>query len=167
MEAQDKLDELAINTVRTLSIDAIQKANSGHPGTVMDAASTAYVLWQYFLRYDPKNPEWINRDRFVLSSGHASMLLYSLIYLAEIRATAASYKEKDRDAITLQDIESFREAGSRCPGHPEYGWTSGVEATTGPLGQGVTTSVGMAGPEWGRGIGINYRWKPSGSEVRS
>ena len=144
MEAQDKLDELAINTVRTLSIDAIQKANSGHPGTAMDAASTAYVLWQHFLRYDPKNPEWINRDRFVLSSGHASMLLYSLIYLAGIRATAPSYKQKDRDAITLQDIESFREAGSRCPGHPEYGWTSGVEATTGPLGQGVATSVGMA-----------------------
>lgn len=144
MEAQDELADLAINTIRTLSIDAIQKANSGHPGTAMDAASTAYVLWQHFLRYDPKNPKWVNRDRFVLSSGHASMLLYSLIYLAGIEATAASYKQKGRDAITLADIESFREAGSRCPGHPEYGWTSGVEATTGPLGQGVATSVGMA-----------------------
>jgi transketolase len=144
MEAQDELADLAINTIRTLSIDAIQKANSGHPGTAMDAAPTAYVLWQHFLRYDPKDPEWINRDRFVLSSGHASMLLYSLIYLAGIHATDASYKQKGRDAITLQDIESFREAGSRCPGHPEYGWTSGVEATTGPLGQGVATSVGMA-----------------------
>ncbi len=144
MEAQDKLDDLSINTIRTLSIDAIQKAQSGHPGTAMDAASTAYVLWQQFLCYDPKNPEWLNRDRFVLSSGHASMLLYSLIYLAGIQATAASYKLKDRDAVTLQDIESFREAGSRCPGHPEYGLTSGVEATTGPLGQGVANSVGMA-----------------------
>jgi len=144
MEAQHKLDELAINTIRTLSIDAIQKAQSGHPGTAMDAASTAYVLWQHFLRYDPKNPEWVNRDRFVLSSGHASMLLYSLIYLTGIQATAPSYKQKERDAVTLQDIECFREAGSRCPGHPEYGWTSGVESTTGPLGQGVATSVGMA-----------------------
>lgn len=144
MEGQDKLDELAINTIRTLSIDAIQKAQSGHPGTAMDAASTAFVLWQHFLRYDPKDPEWINRDRFVLSSGHASMLLYSLIYLAGIQASAPSYKQKGRDAVTLQDIELFREAGSRCPGHPEYGWTSGVESTTGPLGQGVATSVGMA-----------------------
>jgi len=144
MEGQDKLDELAINTIRTLSIDAIQKAQSGHPGTAMDAASTAFVLWQHFLRYDPKDPEWINRDRFVLSSGHASMLLYSLIYLAGIQASSPSYKQKGRDAVTLQDIELFREAGSRCPGHPEYGWTSGVESTTGPLGQGVATSVGMA-----------------------
>ncbi len=144
MQTQDELDQLAVNTIRTLSIDAIQKALSGHPGTAMDAAPTAYVLWQQFLRYDPKDPHWINRDRFVLSSGHASMLLYSLIYLAGIKADDSSYAQKGGDAITLADIESFREEGSRCPGHPEYGWTTAVESTTGPLGQGIATSVGMA-----------------------
>jgi len=143
-QTQDKLDELAINTIRTLSIDAIQKANSGHPGTAMDAAPTAYTLWQQFLRYDPKAPHWINRDRFVLSAGHASMLLYSLIHLAGIEAAESSYQKKGGEAVSLADIESFREEGSRCPGHPEYGWTTGVESTTGPLGQGVATSVGMA-----------------------
>jgi transketolase len=143
-QTQDKLDELAINTIRTLSIDAIQKANSGHPGTAMDAAPTAYTLWQQFLRYDPKAPHWINRDRFVLSAGHASMLLYSLIHLAGIEADESSYHKKGGEAVSLADIESFREEGSRCPGHPEYGWTTGVESTTGPLGQGVATSVGMA-----------------------
>jgi transketolase len=144
MKAHENIDQLAINTIRTLCIDAIQKANSGHPGTPMDAAPTAYTLWQQFLRYDPKNPDWMNRDRFVLSAGHASMLLYSLIYLAGIKATATSYQKAGRDAVTLKDIESFREEGSRCPGHPEYGWTTGVETTTGPLGQGFATSVGMA-----------------------
>ena len=139
-----ELDELAINTIRTLSIDAIQKANSGHPGTAMDAASTAYTLWQQFLRYDPKAPHWMNRDRFVLSAGHASMLLYSLIHLAGIEAAETSYQEQGGEAVSLADIESFREDNSRCPGHPEYGWTTGVESTTGPLGQGVATSVGMA-----------------------
>nr|WP_204377051.1 transketolase [Methyloceanibacter methanicus] len=143
-QTQDKIDELAINTIRTLSIDAIQKANSGHPGTAMDAAPVAYTLWQQFLRYDPKTPHWINRDRFVLSSGHASMLLYSLIHLAGIKAADTAYQKQDGDAVTLADIESFREDGSRCPGHPEYGWTTGVESTTGPLGQGIATSVGMA-----------------------
>jgi transketolase len=143
-QTQDKLDELAINTIRTLSIDAIQKAHSGHPGTAMDAAPTAYTLWQQFLRYDPKAPHWINRDRFVLSAGHASMLLYSLIHLAGIEAAETSYQKKGGEAVSLADIESFREEGSRCPGHPEYGWTTGVESTTGPLGQGVATSVGMA-----------------------
>ena len=143
-QTQDKLDELAINTIRTLSIDAIQKANSGHPGTAMDAAPTAYTLWQQFLRYDPKAPHWINRDRFVLSAGHASMLLYSLIHLAGVEADESSYHKKGGEAVSLADIESFREEGSRCPGHPEYGWTTGVESTTGPLGQGVATSVGMA-----------------------
>jgi transketolase len=137
-------DRLAINTMRMLAVDAVQKANSGHPGTPMDAAPTAYVLWQRILRYDPADPLWLNRDRFVLSSGHASMLLYSLIHLIGIRAANPSYEQLDRDAITLDDIKTFREAGSRCPGHPEYGWTSGVETTTGPLGQGVATSVGMA-----------------------
>src|SRR3984893_15907543 len=135
---------LAINTIRMLAVDAVQKANSGHPGTPMDAAPTAYVLWQRFLRHDPADPKWLNRDRFVLSSGHASMLLYSLIHLTGIRAANPSYEQLDRDAITLEDIKNFRQAGSRCPGHPEYGWTSGVETTTGPLGQGVATSVGMA-----------------------
>ena len=143
-QTDDKIDELAINTIRTLSIDAIQKANSGHPGTAMDAAPVAYTLWQQFLRYDPKAPHWINRDRFVLSSGHASMLLYSLIHLAGIKAADTAYQKQDGDAVTLADIESFREDGSRCPGHPEYGWTTGVESTTGPLGQGIATSVGMA-----------------------
>jgi transketolase len=96
------------------------------------------------LRYDPADPHWLNRDRFVLSSGHASMLLYSLIHLTGIKAANPSYEQLDRDAVTLEDIKNFRQAGSRCPGHPEYGWTSGVETTTGPLGQGVATSVGMA-----------------------
>ena len=143
-QTQDKIDELAVNTIRTLSIDAIQKANSGHPGTAMDAAPVAYTLWQQFLRYDPKSPHWINRDRFVLSAGHASMLLYSLIHLAGIEAADIGYQRHDGAAVTLDDIKSFREEGSRCPGHPEYGWTTGVESTTGPLGQGIATSVGMA-----------------------
>jgi len=138
------IDQLAINTIRTLAIDAIQKANSGHPGTPIDAAPTAYILWQRFLRYDPDDPQWINRDRFVLSGGHASMLLYSLIHLAGIKAANPSYEKVGRKAVTLDDIKNFRQEGSRCPGHPEYGWTSGVETTTGPLGQGVATSVGMA-----------------------
>jgi transketolase len=138
------MDQLAINTIRMLVVDAVQKANSGHPGTPMDAAPAAYTLWQRVLRYDPADPAWINRDRFVLSSGHASMLLYSLIYLAGVKAVNPSYEEVGRDAVTLDDIKAFRQAGSRCPGHPEYGWTSGVETTTGPLGQGVATSVGMA-----------------------
>ncbi len=144
MARRSEIDQLAINTIRMLAVDAVQKANSGHPGTPMDAAPTAYVLWQRFLRYDPADPQWLNRDRFVLSSGHASMLLYSLIHLTGIRAANPSYEQLDRDAVTLEDIKNFRQAGSRCPGHPEYGWTSGVEATTGPLGQGVATSVGMA-----------------------
>jgi transketolase len=138
------IDQLAINTIRTLSIDAVQKANSGHPGTPIDAAPTAYTLWQKFLRYDPEDPRWINRDRFVLSSGHASMLLYSLIYLAGVKASNPSYEKMGREAVTLDDIKNFRSGDTRCPGHPEYGWTSGVETTTGPLGQGAATSVGMA-----------------------
>ncbi len=144
MQAKDDIDQLAVNTIRMLSVDAIQKANSGHPGTPMDAAPTAYALWQDVLRYDPKDPHWINRDRFVLSNGHASMLLYSLIYLAGIHAAGASYDDTNRDAVTMDDIQSFRQEGSRCPGHPEHGWTTGVETTTGPLGQGIATSVGMA-----------------------
>jgi transketolase len=139
-----EIDQLAINTIRCLAIDAIQKANSGHPGTPIDAAPTAYTLWQRFLRYDPEDPQWLNRDRFVLSGGHASMLLYALIHLAGIKAANPTYEEVGREAVTLDDIKNFRQGGSRCPGHPEYGWTSGVETTTGPLGQGLATSVGMA-----------------------
>ena len=138
------LDELAINTIRLLAADAVQKAKSGHPGTPMGAAPTAYTLWQRYLRYDPAAPEWMNRDRFVLSVGHASMLLYALIHLTGIRGSPEVYDGADRPAVTLDDIENFRQAGSHCPGHPEYRMTSGVEATTGPLGQGFATSVGMA-----------------------
>lgn len=142
---QGQLDQLCINTIRTLSIDAVQKARSGHPGTPMDAAPTAYCLWQRVLRYDSEDPNWPNRDRFVLSSGHASMLLYSLLHLCGVKAMNSSYEgEPGRLAVTLDDIKGFRQAESRCTGHPEYGWTSGVETTTGPLGQGVATSVGMA-----------------------
>ncbi len=138
------IDQLAINTIRGLVIDAIEQSQSGHPGTPMGAAPTAYALWQRILRYDPAEPGWLNRDRFVLSNGHASMLLYSLIHLAGVRASEPSYEPGRRDAVTLDDIRTFRQGDSRCPGHPEHGWTSGVETTTGPLGQGVATSVGMA-----------------------
>jgi transketolase len=140
----DNLDQLSINTIRTLSIDAIQKANSGHPGTPMALAPVAYTLWQSFLRFDPADPIWPGRDRFVLSAGHASMLLYSLLYLAGVKAVDPDYEVVGHPAVSLKDIESFRQLDSRAPGHPEYRWTSGVETTTGPLGQGVATSVGMA-----------------------
>jgi transketolase len=149
-----ELDRLCINTIRTLSMDAVQAAKSGHPGTPMALAPTAYCLWQRFLRYDPEDPRWPNRDRFVLSNGHASMLLYSLIHLTGVKAVNESYEEVGAPAVTLDDIKNFRQAGSRCPGHPEYGWTSGVEATTGPLGQGVGMSVGMAAA--GRWLGATY-----------
>ena len=151
-----ELDLLCINTIRTLSIDAVQAAKSGHPGTPMALAPAAYCLWQNFLRYDPEDPRWPNRDRFVLSNGHASMLLYSLLHLTGVKAANPSYEEvgQGRLAVTLDDIRNFRQAGSRCPGHPEYGWTSGVEATTGPLGQGVGMSVGMAAA--GRWLGATY-----------
>jgi transketolase len=139
-----ELDQLAINTIRLLAADAVQKAKSGHPGTPMGAAPTAYALWQRYLRYDPAAPEWMNRDRFILSSGHASMLLYALLHLTGVHGSPELYNDTARMAVTLDDIKNFRQAGSRCPGHPEYGQTSGVEATTGPLGQGVGDSVGMA-----------------------
>jgi transketolase len=137
-------DQLAINTIRTLSIDAIQKANSGHPGTPMAMAPVAFELWQRFLRFDPDDPIWPNRDRFVLSAGHASMLLYSLLHLAGVQAVDPEYETLGELSVKLEDIEHFRQLDSRAPGHPEYHWTSGVETTTGPLGQGVGTSVGMA-----------------------
>ena len=125
-------------------MDAIQRANSGHPGTPMGVAPVAYTLWQRFLRFDPGDPIWPNRDRFVLSEGHASALLWSLLHLSGVRAVDPDYEILNRAAVTLDDLKLFRQLDSRCPGHPEYRWTSGVETTTGPLGQGVATSVGMA-----------------------
>jgi transketolase len=141
--AQD-IDELAINTIRTLSMDAVQKANSGHPGTPMSMAPVAYELWQNHLRYDPADPIWPNRDRFVLSAGHASMLIYSVLFLAGVKRVDADYNILDEPALNLKEIEDFRQLHSRTPGHPEYRWTTGIETTTGPLGQGIATSVGMA-----------------------
>jgi len=138
------IDQLAINTIRTLSIDAIEKANSGHPGTPMALAPVAYVLWQRFLRFDPDDPIWPNRDRFVLSVGHASMLLYSLLHLTGVRAVDPDYETLGEPSVSLDDIKSFRQLDSKAAGHPEYHLTSGVETTTGPLGQGVATSVGMS-----------------------
>lgn len=139
------LDQLCINTLRTLAIDMVQKAESGHPGTPMGAAPTAYCLWQRFLRYDPTHPTWPNRDRFVLSAGHACALLYGLLYLAGVKAADGSDgNDIAAQPVTMAEMRSFRQAGSHCTGHPEYGWTTGVETTTGPLGQGVATSVGMA-----------------------
>ncbi|MGW8426352.1 transketolase [Peribacillus simplex] len=127
----DKLDALSINTIRTLSIDAIEKANSGHPGMPMGAAPMAYKLWTEYMNHNPKNPDWFNRDRFVLSAGHGSMLLYSLLHLSGY-------------GLSIDDLKSFRQWGSKTPGHPEYGHTAGVDATTGPLGQGIAMAVGMA-----------------------
>jgi transketolase len=138
------LDRLCVNTIRTLSIDAIQKARSGHPGTPMSMAPVAYALWQRHLRFDPADPIWPNRDRFVLSAGHASMLLYALLHLTGVRAVDPDYEVVGEPAVSLDDIERFRQLDSKAAGHPEYRWTSGVEATTGPLGQGVATSVGIA-----------------------
>src|SRR5713101_4849588 len=125
------LDQLCINTIRTLSLDAVQKAESGHPGLPLGAAPMAYVLWTRFRRHNPKNPKWENRDRFLLSAGHGSMLLYSLLYLT-------GYD------LPLEELKNFRQWGSKTPGHPEHGLTAGVETTTGPLGQGVGNAVGMA-----------------------
>ena len=140
---QADIDQLCINTIRTLTIDAVQKANSGHAGAPMGLAPVAYTLWQEVLRYDPAEPLWPNRDRFVLSCGHASMLLYSLIHLSGIKRLKDG-KATDKLAVTLDDIEHFRQIDSVTPGHPEYGHTTGVETTTGPLGQGCGNSVGMA-----------------------
>jgi transketolase len=142
--SSSELDRLCVNTIRTLAIDAIQKAKSGHPGTPMGMAPVAYALWQKRLNFDPASPIWANRDRFVLSAGHASMLLYALLHLTGTQAVNADYETLGRPSVTLDDIKSFRQLGSACPGHPEYHLTSGVEATTGPLGQGVAMSVGLA-----------------------
>ncbi|WP_174816787.1 transketolase [Myxococcus fulvus] len=140
----DTQDLLSINTIRTLAMDAVQQAHSGHPGAPMSLAPVAYQLWQQELRYDPSHPIWPDRDRFILSNGHASMLLYALLHLAGVKRVTRDYKVEDALSVSLEDIQKFRQLDSSTPGHPEYRWTSGVETTTGPLGQGVANSVGMA-----------------------
>jgi transketolase len=142
--AANAVDTQCINTIRTLAMDAVQKANSGHPGTPMGLAPVGYTLWSRFLRYHPEHPDWPNRDRFVLSVGHASMLLYSLLHLAGVVEIDAHGKRSGQPAISLDDIKQFRQMSSKTPGHPEYRMTTGVETTTGPLGQGCANSVGMA-----------------------
>lgn len=143
-EYHKRIDQLSINTIRTLAMDAVQSANSGHPGTPMALAPVVYTLWQRYLRFDPEDPIWPNRDRFVLSIGHASMLLYAMLHLTQVKAVNPKYEVLGDLSVTLDDIKCFRQLNSKTPGHPEYRWTSGVETTTGPLGQGVATSVGMA-----------------------
>jgi transketolase len=138
------LDRLSVDTIRTLSIDAVQQAKSGHPGTPMALAPLIYTIWNRVMRFDPEDPIWPNRDRFVLSNGHASMLLWSVLHLTGTRAVNADYERLGQPSVSLEDIRRFRQIGSKAPGHPEYHWVSGVESTTGPLGQGVATSVGMA-----------------------
>ncbi len=152
--AQTDFAQLAINTIRTLSIDAVQAANSGHPGTPMALAPLVYTIWNRVMRFDPQDPIWPNRDRFVLSNGHASMLLWSMLHLTETQAVNAEYESVGKPAVTLDDIKRFRQLGSKAPGHPEYHWVSGVETTTGPLGQGIATSVGMAIAQ--RWLGARY-----------
>jgi transketolase len=140
----EQLDQLSINTIRTLSMDAVQQAKSGHPGTPMALAPLVYTIWNRVMRFDPQDPIWPNRDRFVLSNGHASMLLWSVLHLIGTRAVNADYERLGQPSVSLDDIRHFRQLDSKAPGHPEYHWVSGVETTTGPLGQGVATSVGMA-----------------------
>jgi len=142
--AEQPIEKVAIDTIRTLSMDAVQAANSGHPGTPMALAPVAYTVWQQFLRFDPTAPIWSNRDRFVLSVGHASALLYSLLHLTGVRSVNPQYETLGEPSVSLDDLKGFRQLDSKCPGHPEYRWTAGVEATTGPLGTGIATSVGMA-----------------------
>jgi transketolase len=140
----EQLDQLSINCIRTLSMDAVQQAKSGHPGTPMALAPLVYTIWNRIMRFDPQDPIWPNRDRFVLSNGHASMLLWSVLHLTGTRAVNPDYEVLGRPSVSLEDIRRFRQLDSKAPGHPEYHWVSGVETTTGPLGQGVATSVGMA-----------------------
>src|SRR6201998_4278185 len=142
--AATPIEMLSINTMRTLAMDAVQAANSGHPGTPMSMSPLVYCLWQEFFRYDPADPIWPNRDRFVLSAGHASMLLYSILHLTGVREAGKNLEILDSPAISLQDIKTFRQLGSRCAGHPEAHLATGIETTTGPLGQGAANSVGMA-----------------------
>src|ERR1700722_7793758 len=141
---KQELDKLSINTIRTLSIDAVQQAKSGHPGTPMALAPLVYTIWNRVMQFDPEDPIWPNRDRFVLSNGHASMLLWSVLHLTGTKAVNADYERLGQPAVSLDDIRRFRQLDSKAPGHPEYHWVSGVETTSGPLGQGVATSVGMA-----------------------
>ena len=136
----EQLDQLSINTIRTLSMDAVQQAKSGHPGTPMALAPLVYTIWNRVMRFDPQDPIWPNRDRFVLSNGHASMLLWSVLHLTGTRAVNADYERLGQPSVSLDDIRHFRQLDSKAPGHPEYHWVSGVETTTGPLGQGVATS---------------------------
>ena len=146
---ETQLDQLCINTIRTLSMDAVQQAKSGHPGTPMALAPLVYTLWNRVMRFDPQDPIWRNRDRFVLSNGHASMLLWSVLHLTKTQAVNAGYENLGHPSVTLDDIRRFRQLDSHAPGHPEYHWVSGVETTIGPLGQGIATSVGMAiGQKW-------------------
>ena len=145
----DKMVQLAVNTIRTLSIDAVQAAKSGHPGTPMALAPLVYTIWNRTMNFDPQDPIWPNRDRFVLSNGHASMLLWSILHLTKVQAVNAEYEKLGKPSVSLEDIRRFRQLDSKAPGHPEYHWVSGVETTSGPLGQGVATSVGMAiGQKW-------------------
>src|SRR5215813_4966092 len=139
-----QLDQLCINSIRTLSMDAVQQAKSGHPGTPMALAPLVYTLWNRVMHFDPQDPIWPNRDRFVLSNGHASMLLWSVLHLTKTQAVDTEYEILGQPSVSLDDIRHFRQLDSKAPGHPEYHWVSGVETTTGPLGQGVATSVGMA-----------------------
>src|ERR687898_671261 len=140
----DPIDKLSIDTIRTLCMDAVQAANSGHPGTPMALAPVIYTVWQKFLRFDPDHPIWSNRDRFVLSAGHASTLLYSMLNLAGVKSVNPQYETLGELAVPLEDLKKFRQLDSKTPGHPEYRWTAGIECTTGPLGTGIATSVGMA-----------------------
>src|ERR1700739_85389 len=142
-----ELEQLSINTIRTLSIDAVQQAKSGHPGTPMALAPLVYTIWNRVMNFDPKDPIWPNRDRFILSNGHASMLLWSVLHLAGVQAVNADYERLGQPSVSLDDIRRFRQLDSKAPGHPEYHWVSGVETTSGPLGQGGATSVCMAIPE--------------------
>src|ERR1700680_2558078 len=146
---ETEIDQLCINTIRPLSIDAGQQAKSGHPGTPMALAPLVYTIWNRVMHFDPQDPIWPNRDRFVLSHGHASMLLWSVLHLTKMQAVNAEYESLGHPSVTLDDVRRFRQLDSKAPGHPEYHWVSGVETTTGPLGQGVATSVGMAiGEKW-------------------
>ena len=159
--SQAELDQLSINCIRTLSIDAVQQAKSGHPGTPMALAPLVYTIWNRVMNFDPQDPIWPNRDRFVLSNGHASMLLWSVLHLTKTQAVDADYEKLGHPSVSLDDIRRFRQIDSRAPGHPEYHWVSGVETTTGPLGQGVATSVGMAiAKKW-----LANRYNKAGFEI--
>ncbi len=151
----EPMEQLAINTIRTLSMDGVQQANSGHPGTPMALAPVMYVLWNEMLKYDPAHPLWPARDRFVLSCGHASMLLYSTLHLAGVQAVDEEGNSLGRASIKLEDLRRFRQLDSPCAGHPEFGAAAGIETTTGPLGQGLGNSVGLAiAAAWLQQIGI-------------